>query len=215
MNVRSLCCLLFLAGLMAGRAGFATVAQAQTASTTPVVEEAKTVAYRLSRTDKISIAIIGEPDLNAANKRIDVNGNVNLALVQEVHIAGLTVTEAQAAIENAYRDGRILRNPQVTINIEEYAPRLVTVSGLVKFPGTINLPPETVMTLKDLLNKVQLAETANAKAVRISRPLPDGTTQIFTKNVDGILHARDSGKSADGDFVIEPGDTVVVPEKMF
>lgn len=215
MNARSLFCFLFLAGMTAGRSGFATLAQAQTAPPAPVSEEKKTIAYRLSRTDKISIAIIGEPDLNAANKRIDVNGNVNLALVQDVHIAGLTVTEAQTAIENAYRNGRILRNPQVTINIEEYAPRLVTVNGLVKYPGTINLPPETVMTLKDLLNKVQLAETANAKGVRISRPLPDGTIKIFNKNVDGILHARDSGNSTDGDFVIEPGDTVVVPEKMF
>lgn len=215
MNARSFFCFLFLAGMMAGRSGFATVAHAQTAPAAPVVEEKKTIAYRLSRTDKISIAVIGEPDLNAANRRIDVNGNVNLALVQDVHIAGLTVTEAQTAIENAYRDGRILRNPQVTISIEEYAPRLVTVSGLVKNGGTINLPPETVMTLKNLLNRVQLAETANAKAVRISRPLPNGTTQIFTKNVDGILRARDSGHSTDGDFVIEPGDTVVVPEKMF
>jgi polysaccharide biosynthesis/export protein len=214
MNARSLLCFLTLAGMTAGPAGFAALARAQAGPSSPVVEEKKTIAYRLSRTDKISIAIIGESDLNAS-KRIDVNGNVNLAIVQDVHIAGLTVTEAQTAIENAYRDGRILRNPQVTINIEEYAPRLVTVSGLVKFGGTINLPPETVMTLKDLLNKVQLAETANAKAVRISRALPDGTTQIFIKNVDNALRARDSGSSADGDFVIEPGDTVVVPEKMF
>ncbi len=216
MHSRRLLCLLLIASPIAGPLGFAIAARAESAPAVDTAAGKNPIAYRLSRTDKISIAIIGEPDLNAANKRIDVNGNVNLALVQDVHLAGLTVTEAQTAVENAYRDGRILRNPQVTINIEEYAPRTVTVGGLVKFGGTISLPPETVTTLKDLLSKVQLQETANAKAVRISRDGPDGKTVVFTKNVDSVMHARrDSGDSNDGDFIIEPGDNIFVPEKIF
>ena len=178
-------------------------------------DEKKAVIYKISPTDKISIVVVGEGDLAVGGKRVDTNGNVNLALIGEVKIAGLSVSQAQASIENAYRDGRILRNPQVTINIEEYAPRTVSVSGMVKQPGTINLPPESSMTLKDLILKAGgFTETANGSKVRVTRVLPDGTTRIFTLNVDSILKGRDTGKSADATFVLEPDDIVYVPEKI-
>jgi polysaccharide biosynthesis/export protein len=178
-------------------------------------DEKKAVIYKISPADKISIVVVGEGDLNVGGKRVDANGNVNLALVGEVKLAGLSVNQAQSAVENAYRDGRILRNPQVTINIEEYTPRTVSVSGMVKMPGTINLPPESTMTLKELILKAGgFTETANGSKVRVTRVQPDGTTRIFTLNVDSILKGRDTGKSADATFVLEPDDIVYVPESI-
>jgi polysaccharide export outer membrane protein len=192
----------------------ATVVRAQDAAAA-AGDENKAIVYKISRTDKISIVVVGEADLNVVGKRVDANGNVNLALVGEVKIAGLSVSQAQTMIENAYRDGRILRNPQVTINIEEYAPRTVSVSGMVKQPGTINLPPESTMTLKDLILKAGgFTETANGSKVRVTRVLPDGTTRIFTLNIDSILKGRDTGKSSDSTFVLEPDDIVYVPESI-
>jgi len=205
-----------LCGLL-GTFGAVAAAQAQT-KPSDSSDQKKNVAYRLARTDKLTVTIIGEtdPGLNASGKRVDVNGNINLGLVQDVHVAGLTVPEAQTAIENAYKDGRYLRNPQVTITIEEYAPRTVSVSGIVKFPATIAMPPETTMTLKDVILKAGgLGDTANGKNVRISRKLPDGSTKVFTKNVSDSLYAKDTSDSSDANFVIEPDDTIYVPEKIF
>ena len=208
--------LLLWATVLGGSCGLSTAARAEAApAAASTAVEKKPIAYKLSRTDKISVSVAGELELNVARKTIDVNGNVNLVYVQDVHIAGLTVNEAQTAIENAYKDGRYLRNPQVNINIEEYAPRTVVVGGLVKFPSTINLPPETTMTLRDLISKVQLAETANAKDVRITRTLPDGKTVVIHKNVDGILTGKNNASAAEANFVIEPDDTIYVPEKIF
>src|SRR5437868_5272743 len=138
-SVRFLSTVLVLTALFGANAGRGQTTAAMNA------DERKAIVYKISRTDKISIVVVGEGDLNVAGKRVDANGNVNLNIVGEVKIAGLSVSQAQTAIENAYRDGRILRNPQVTINIEEYAPRTVSVSGMVKGPGTINLPPESIM----------------------------------------------------------------------
>ncbi len=176
----------------------------------------KSVAYRISPTDKISINVIGEPDLNVANKRIDANGNVNLALLTDVvHLAGLTVSEAQAAIENAYKDGRILRTPQVSINIEEYAPREVSISGMIKQGGKYNLPPETITTIKDIVLRAGgFMDTANGSKVRVSRTSADGTTKVFTLDIDAVIRSKDAGNSTAGSFVVEPGDTIYVPEKI-
>jgi polysaccharide export outer membrane protein len=178
-------------------------------------EAPKTVAYRIAPSDKLSVSVIGETELNAANKRVDASGNINLALVLDVHVAGLTVSEAQTAIENAYKDGRILRNPQVSINIEEYSPREVSISGMIKIPGKYPLPPETVLTLKDLVLKAGgFSDTASGTKVKITRTLPDGTSKIFIKDIDSLLRGRQAANSTDGAFPLEPGDLVYVPEKI-
>ena len=69
--------------------------------------------YTLTITDRIRVSIFQEDDLTVSG-RVDSAGNINLKLVGDVHVAGLNVTDAQHAIEAAYRDGRYLRNPQVT-----------------------------------------------------------------------------------------------------
>lgn len=180
---------------------------------TPGTDEKRAIVYRLSRTDRINISIVGEPDLTAS-RRIDAKGNINLNLVGEVNVVGQTVAQAQVTIANAYRDGRFLRNPQVTIAIEEYAPRTVSISGIVKQPGTYPLPPETVMTIKELVLKAGgFGETANGKDVRVSRTMPDGSTKIFHLNVDAVLKGK-SGKSEDNNFILEPDDIIYVPENL-
>ncbi|MCX6955440.1 MAG: polysaccharide export protein [Verrucomicrobia bacterium] len=197
--------------------GFAVVFPVSAAEPPPSAptEAPKAASYRIAPSDKVSISIIGESEYNAANKRVDANGNVNLALIGEVHIAGLTVVAAQTAIENAYKEGRIFRNPQVSLNIEDYSPREVSISGMVKIPAKYPLPPETVMTLKDLVLRAGgFTDTANGKKVRVSRPQPDGTSKIFTKDIDSVIRSKDTKNSTDGSFVLEPGDVVYVDEKM-
>ena len=182
----------------------------------PASEQVKAVAYRIMPTDKISVTVIGESELNVAGKKVDINGNLNLALVQEVHVAGLTISEAQTAIENAYRDGRFLRSPQVSINIEEYAPREVSVQGYVKFPAKVSLPPETIMTLKDVIMKCGgFSDTANGKRVRVSRTLPDGSIKLFENlDIESIILGKSSAKTEASTFIVEPGDIIYVPERI-
>ena len=201
-------------GLLLG--GTSVLAQGSAKSPEPVTAEPpKTIAYRIAPSDKLSISIIGESDLNAGNKRVDASGNINLALVNDVRVAGLTVAEAQTAVENAYRDGRILRNAQVSINIEEYSPREVSISGMIKIPGKYPLPPETVLTLKDLVLRAGgFTDTANGSKVRVIRTNANGTTKIFIKDIDSVIRAKDTKNSADGAFVLEPGDLVYVTERI-
>jgi polysaccharide export outer membrane protein len=71
--------------------------------------------------------------------RIDAAGNVTIPMLAPVHIAGATLAEASAKIAAALRDGKILNNPQVNLNIEEYAGSEVTVLGEVHDPGRIEL----------------------------------------------------------------------------
>ncbi len=170
--------------------------------------------YRLTITDRIRISIFQEEDL-AVIVRIDARGNVNLKLVGDLHVAGLTVAEAQRAIEQAYIDGRYLRNPQATISIEDYAPREVSISGQVKAPGRYLLPIESTLSIIELVTKAGgLTDIARGTSVVVSRTAPDGKITTITVDVDSLIRGRRSNIPNNSAILLEPGDVVYVPERI-
>ncbi len=172
-------------------------------------------AYVLSLSDRVRIEVFGESDLSTI-ARVDSKGTVNLNLAGEVRIAGLTVSEAQRAIEAAYREGRYLRSPQVTINVEEYAPREVIVQGEVRQPGRYNLPIEASWTIIDLISKAQgFTDIARGSSVTVSRTGPDGGRQIFTIDAEGIIKGRRNATEGDNSLKLQPGDVINVPQRLF
>jgi polysaccharide export outer membrane protein len=173
-------------------------------------------AYSIRTTDKISIRIFQEDDLTMVC-RVDAKGTVNLPLVGEIRVYGQTLSQAEHTIEEAYKNGRYLRNPQVTVAVEEYAPREVSVQGQVKNPGRYPLPIESSMSVVDLVTKAGgFTDTAQGTAVRVTRILPDGSTRVITLDVESLIKGRSDAKT-NGDnnaLVLEPDDIVYVPERI-
>ncbi|MFM8337616.1 MAG: polysaccharide biosynthesis/export family protein [Opitutaceae bacterium] len=129
--------------------------------------ERKASAYRITRGDRISISILGEPELKVAGTRVEPVGTVNLVLIKEVNLSGLTIAEAEAKVAMAYQEGKFLRNPRVNITVDEYAPRTVIVSGKVNIQGRQEIPPNAEFTIKDLIFKAGgFTDTARSSAVK-------------------------------------------------
>lgn len=202
--------LLALAGLVLAPADLC----AQPVPVAPKSEK-KFVAYKITRGDRLSIAVVGEPELTVGGKRVEATGTINLLYIQEVRLVGLTIAEAQETIAKAYRDGRFLRNPQVSVTVDEYAPRTVIVGGKVNAPGRQEIAPDTEVTIKDVISKANgFSETAKGTAVRVTRTMPDGTLKVHTLDVESALKGKAQSNSGDAAFVIEPDDIVYVPEKI-
>ncbi|MCR6657218.1 MAG: polysaccharide export protein [Opitutus sp.] len=184
-----------------------------TASAQGAPEEKPNFIYKLTVTDRVRVTIFQEDELNEI-ARIDARGNINLKLVGEVRVAGLSVSEAQKVIEAAYRDGRYLRNPQVTVSVEDYAPREVSIQGQVKAPGRYLLPIESTFSVLELVTKAGgLTDIAKGSAVVITRISADGKKTTMTVDVDGLIRGKKSAKSSDN-LMLEPGDIVYVPESI-
>jgi len=200
--------------LLVGLAG--VIALGQPAASDPISPPPtkKAKPYKITNADRLRIEVIPEEDLST-QCRVDTKGCVNLKYAGEVPVAGLTIPEAQQAIENAYRDQRYLRNPQVRINVEEYAPREVFINGDVKAPARYVMPIETVMTIVDLVQKAGgLLDTAKGTAIRVLRKGPDGKEQVFVVDVESILKAKKNAKMEDNSLELEPGDNVFVPQRI-
>ena len=170
--------------------------------------------YRLTITDRIRVAVFQEDDL-AVIARIDARGNVNLKLVGDLPVAGLTVNDAQRAIEKAYREGRYLRSPQVTVTIEDYAPREVSIQGQVKAPGRYLLPIEATFSIIELVTKAGgLTDIARGNDVIVTRVLADGTKTTFHVDVDSVIRGKKTGQDATPPLELQAGDIVFVPERV-
>jgi len=179
-------------------------------------DSAKTQNYRIRATDKLSIRVFQEDDLTTIC-RVDAKGTVNLPLVQEVRVYGQTLNEAERTIEKAYRDGRFLRNPEVTVAVEEYARREVSINGQVKNPGSYPLPVEATMSVLELVTKAGgFTDTAQGTAVRVTRIQPDGSTKVITIDIESLIKGKGNAK-ANGEsnaLLLEPDDIVFVPERI-
>lgn len=174
----------------------------------------KNYIHTLALADRVRIAVYQEEDL-ASLTRIDARGRVNLPLIGEINIGGLTVIEAQAAIENAYKDGRFLRNPQVTVSVEEYAPREVSIQGQIRNAGRYTLPIESTLTVVELVTKAGgITDIGKGSAVTVTRLLPDGTKKVFTVDVDSVIRGKKDTKTDDSALLLQPGDIVYVPERL-
>jgi len=177
--------------------------------------EKKYVPYKITRGDTVSVGILGEQDLNAGGKRVEATGTINLSLIGEINLVGLTIAEAQEAIAKKYRDDRFLRNPQVSVTVEIYAARVVYISGKVNNPGRPEIPADTEITIKDLISKVGgFSETARGKEVILTRTMPDGSLKTFKLDVESAFKGRAPSDSGDAAFVLQPDDTIYVPEKI-
>jgi len=206
--LRSLMVVAMLAAAAAGAAGAANAPAAGSSD--------RTQTYRIRTTDKLSIRIFQEDDLSTIC-RVDAKGTVNLPLVGEVRVYGQSLSQAERTIEAAYKDGRFLRKPEVTVTVEEYSPREVSIQGQVKNPGRYELPVESTISVLDLVTKAGgFTDTALGTAVRVTRLLADGSTKVITIDVESLIKGKGNVKTngQDSSLLLEPDDIVYVPERI-
>src|SRR5260221_4774195 len=126
------CLTLLLAGSAKIRAQGAAVNQAPPAT---VPEN-----YILSPSDIILVKVFEDPDLDSQH-RISQDGTITFSLIGLTKVSGQSVAGAGAAIRERLLKG-YLRNPQVRVNVIQYAKRYITALEQVQKPGSSILPDE-------------------------------------------------------------------------
>jgi polysaccharide export outer membrane protein len=163
--------------------------------------------YVLVVGDVVELNIFREPDLTT-QATIARDGTVQLPLVREVKLAGLTIRDAREQLRTLY-DSQFLVNPQVFLNVVKYAQRKFTIMGQVARPGSYELQGGERI---DLLEAVGLAGGFTRIADR-------GRVIVQRKEADGVKAIRANAKRmADGKetpLEIQPGDVITVTESWF
>ena len=157
-------------------------------------------ALELGTGDLIDVGVYNVPELTT-KARIGTNGDLYLPLIDYVHVAGLTVDEAQSIIEKRYADGGFVKNPHVSVFVDNYASQGASLLGEVMRPGIY--PVLGGQRLFDLLSAAGgLTEKAGNSVTITHRNQPDQPVTVPL--------ARNVAEVPDSNVPIFPGDTVVI-----
>ena len=164
--------------------------------------------YILQPSDVIQVSIFLEPDLEKS-ARIEADGTVTLPLIKKVKLANLTVSDAQELITQLYnRD--FLVDPQISVLVVSFSPKLVRILGSVNRPGVVEMPPDREMTLTEAIASANgISRLGNPRSITIKRVDDSGKTQQFEVNFNRILMNANAK-----DMILKEGDTVWVPERI-
>jgi polysaccharide biosynthesis/export protein len=191
-------------------AGMSVPAQAKPNAATPSAEEVKDDSKitidgaaslaKLGPGDLIDINVYNVPELNT-KVRVNNAGDVYLPLIDYVHVQDLTLDEAQKVIQKRLEDGGFVRNPHVTIFVDEANSQGLTILGEVVRPG---IYPEPVdRRLYQLISEAGgFTQSASRKITIIRRNQSDKITVDLPRNL---------GDELNGNVEVEPGDTVTIP----
>ena len=162
--------------------------------------EAPSSSIRLGPGDLVEVSVYGVPEL-ATRARISNDGDLYLPLIDYVHVADLSLEEAQKLIEKRLDDGGFVRNPHVTIFVNDYASQGVTVLGEVAKPGIYPILGER--RLFDLFSAAGGLTEKASRTVSISRRNKPDKPQV-------IRLARNLTDDPASNVAIKPGDTVEI-----
>jgi polysaccharide export outer membrane protein len=183
--------------------------------TAPTTDAGNTTSYILGPEDLITVRVFAADDIPDRPAQIDNNGMVTLPMIGPVHAAGLTVEQFQANLATAYK--KYFKDPQVTVQVNEFHSQPVSVAGNVTTPGVVQLKGN-----RNLMEVISQAGGLRADAgdtVLITRdlsegpiPLPgaftDPTGKYSVAHVD--IRAVMSGKDPQGNILIKPHDVITV-----
>jgi len=156
--------------------------------------------------DVFTVRVYGE-DTMSGRHQVARDGTINFPLLNAVQVSGLEPTEVAEKIQTALRERDLMRNPHVSVYVEEYASKRVSVMGAVANPGTFPLEPG--MTV---VQAISMAGGFSSLADR------DGT--VVTRRVEGeivryrVPVARVT-KGQAKDIAVAAGDIIFVPERLF
>jgi polysaccharide export outer membrane protein len=152
--------------------------------------------------DLLKVSVLSAPDYDQ-ELRVDGEGDVVLALVGAVHIAGLTTEQAQQTIRKRLVDGAYFADPQVAVFEKEYATQGVSVLGEVQKPGVYPLTGP-----RRLFDVLSLASgTTPEKNIDADVEILPGDTVVVTKA--GVVYVVGAVKTSTG-IILENSNGITV-----
>ena len=169
--------------------------------------------YVVGPQDVLMVTVFNEPPLSG-RFRVENDGQFSYPFIGRIKAGGATLREIGALIRTKLADG-YLRDPQVTVEVEQYRSQSVFVMGEVRSPGKYTLTG--AVTLIEALAQAGSTTPAAGNEVLILHPkeitrgaptLPeDGDAEVERVNLRNI----EGGKMSQN-VPIRDGDTIFVPK---
>jgi len=186
-----------------------SLASAQSASPAPAADSTSEKApvvqnstdYVIGADDVLHISVWKESDLTATLP-VRPDGKISLPLVNDVEAAGLTPKQLADSITEKLK--KYIADPRVTVVVNQINSKRIYMVGEVAHTGA--MPLLANMTVLQALSSAGLTQYANTKRIYVLRT-ENGKQQKMPVNYRKIV----KGAQVDENYLLKPGDTIVVP----
>jgi polysaccharide export outer membrane protein len=141
--------------------------------------------YRLGPKDLLEIRVLEIPDLNV-ERRVTDNGAIDIPLLGDFSVAGLTAAEVRTRLEQMLT-AKYVNRANVSVVVKEYANKPVSVVGAVRSPGSLNISGRWT-----LLQAISAAGGMTADAGRkiyVLRRSENGLSDTLEINTEDLFRA--------------------------
>ncbi|HKT10903.1 MAG TPA: polysaccharide biosynthesis/export family protein [Terriglobia bacterium] len=173
--------------------------------------------YVIGPQDVLQITVFDVPDLNQT-VRVANDGTIGLPLLGRIEASGLTTDQLRDRLEKELGKN-LVQNPQVSVFVQQYQARPVSIVGAVEKPGLYQITgPRSIIEMISLAGGLSKRNTgAPGKTVYVTRPGGFGNLKIvpgmtmLTPNKIGINLKDLLYTQAEGlNIRIEPRDIIAV-----
>ena len=165
--------------------------------------------YAIQPADVLAITVYQQPDLTTKT-RVSAEGYISFPLLGKVEVTGLSAEQLEQNLKKLLEQDYLI-NAQVSVFIEQYHPRQVTVIGEVTKPGKYDMAAEKKMTVMEAIALAGGFTKDAAINNTIVLRTENGKQRVIKVRVKNITL---KGRTQE-DVILEPGDIVSVPESFF
>lgn len=155
-------------------------------------------AVRLGAGDLIQVSVYNVPELDT-KLRVSTTGEIYLPLIDYVHVAGLTLDEAEAVIERRLDRGGFVKSPHVQIFVQEYNSAGASVLGEVTKPGVYPILGD--QKLFSLISTAGGLTDRAGKSITVTHPDQPPVTVPISHNIEDHPGSN---------ITVLPGDIVTI-----
>ena len=186
-----------------------TIACAILVASAAVVRPAAQTNYVLGPQDVVAVTVFGEPDLSR-KYTIEQDGTFTFPLIGRITAKGLTLRALEQELRKQLANG-YLRDPQVSVAVENYQSQRITVMGQVNQPGEYPLTGNmTLLSALARAGSVTAAAGNEVVVVRARRPA-DAGGQVDPEVLRVDLAALQAGNTS-MNLQLHDGDQINVPK---
>ncbi len=166
---------------------------------------AQTGDYVIGSKDLLQISVLEIPDLNV-ERRVTDNGTIDLPLLGEFRVAGMSATEARAQLESLLRD-KYVNRANVSVIVKEFANKPVSVVGAVTKPGSLSISGR--LTLLQAISAAGGLDQTAGRKIFVLRRSDNGMSDTLEIKRDDLLQST----SSLWNIPILAGDVVNIPAR--
>lgn len=161
--------------------------------------------YRLGPKDLISIMVFQVPELNL-ERRVGESGSIDLPLIGELPVGGLTATEVQDRLA-AMLMAKYVHRADVSVTVKEFANKPIWVLGAVGHPGALGIAGR--WKLAEAISAAGGVAQGAGRKVLVHRTAENGVAETLSINLADLME----GSSAIWNIPILPADTITIPNR--